>query len=111
MPRQSQMSWMAEQIALHRDMPRLEPIFGCRALASSTTCADIHPGGDLPEGTRCCCMVCHATGGRTQACIDRLYGTVSDAERPRPERYRYKPKPGSTRRRGQGRPGAATAAA
>jgi hypothetical protein len=101
MPRQSVSSWVAEQVARHVDLPRLEPIFGCKAFAANTTCDDIHPGGPMPEHSRCCCMICHQTGEHIQRRIDRLFGPVTDAERPRPDRYRYC----------QGLPGATSAAA
>lgn len=40
----------------------LMPIFGVRAWSPQSTCADVHPHGKMPSGTRCCCMACHQTG-------------------------------------------------
>jgi hypothetical protein len=40
----------------------LEPIFGPKAWGANSTCADVHPGGPIPAGSRCCCMHCFETG-------------------------------------------------
>jgi hypothetical protein len=42
--------------------PRFTPLFGCRPFTPQTTCEDVHPGGSIPTGSRCVCMVCHQTG-------------------------------------------------
>lgn len=46
----------------HRYSPRT-PLFGCKPFTPSTTCADVHPGGLIPRGSMCVCMVCHQDGG------------------------------------------------
>lgn len=38
------------------------PIFGCQPFGANTTCDAIHPGGPIPDGSRCYCVVCCATG-------------------------------------------------
>jgi hypothetical protein len=42
--------------------PRLEPIFGFHGFGADTRCDRIHPGGPIPDGSRCCCMACNRSG-------------------------------------------------
>jgi hypothetical protein len=41
---------------------KLEPIFGDQPWSRDITCRDIHPGGGIRFGSRCCCMRCHRSG-------------------------------------------------
>jgi hypothetical protein len=69
--------------------PRIELTitFGssCKPLAVMT-CADVHPGGEMPMGTTCVCGVCHQSG--MDGHPDLVRNPIDD---PKPE-----PKPKST---------------
>lgn len=62
----------------------------CKPLAL-LTCADVHPRGPMPEGTRCCCASCHKSGveGHPDLVVDRMparekrAGPTSDRKRRR----------------------------
>src|SRR5580693_10000219 len=40
----------------------LEPIFGDEPWSPKSSCADVHPHGKLPDGSKCCCMAGHESG-------------------------------------------------
>jgi hypothetical protein len=42
--------------------PELTPVFGVKTFDATTTCADIHPHGAIPSGSKCICMACHKSG-------------------------------------------------
>lgn len=40
----------------------LVPIFGFHGFGADTGCDKVHPGGPIPSGSKCCCMVCNKSG-------------------------------------------------
>lgn len=43
--------------------PELMPVFGAQVgWSPDRTCADVHPGGPIPSGSLCVCMVCSRSG-------------------------------------------------
>ena len=42
--------------------PKLVMAFGPKSISAAMTCADVHPNGPIPEGSRLCCTVCGRTG-------------------------------------------------
>lgn len=76
-------------------LPRLVPCYGssCKPMAL-LTCADVHPNGPIPKGSRCVCMAKHCTGIEGHPALQR--DPVTD---PKPEpKLRAKPKAKPTRR-------------
>jgi hypothetical protein len=72
-------------------MPKLRPLFPVRSFEPGSPC----PHGELPSHTVLCCMVCHKTGGKAQARIDRLTAKQPDpskAEKKAAGRFRPKGK-------------------
>jgi hypothetical protein len=47
--------------------PDLVPIFGSQlGWSPGRTCADVHPNGPIPPGSRLVCMACHCSGVERQ---------------------------------------------
>jgi hypothetical protein len=87
----------------------LEPIFGPCPWSHLSTCQQVHPRGDIPSGSKCCCMACHRTGVEKHAAFRETAAGMlrlkewqpeggkdewsPEADRPEPTRYEGPPKP------------------
>jgi hypothetical protein len=90
----------------------LEPIFGDKTWSPRSSCADVHPHGELPDGSKCCCMAGHESGVewdrrlvRTDADLQEIAAWQPEkgrdewseseppSDKPQPTRYEGVPKP------------------
>lgn len=51
------------------DEPNLIPIFGAKVWDATRTCADVHPNGPIPAGSRHKCEHCSETGIEGHPCL------------------------------------------
>jgi hypothetical protein len=72
--------------------PDLIVVYGCKAWGANSTCADVHPNGPIPDGSRHCCGSCHKSGiewhpALQPTALDRKYRRTFPEAEPVPTIY------------------------